>query len=109
VISIPWFEGLKPNGVAVLNWSGQIDELDLPIGLAKIGIVNATTISTQAFGKRALPITNTTMLGALSKTTGLVQLKSLRKAIRDRWSGRIAESNIIAIEQAYKATEVHDF
>jgi Pyruvate/2-oxoacid:ferredoxin oxidoreductase gamma subunit len=109
VISIPWFEGLKPKGVAVLNWPGQIDELHLTTGLSKIGIVNATTISNQAFGERAFPITNTTMLGALSKTTGLVQLKSLRKAIKDRWSGRIAESNIIAIEEAYKATEVHDF
>lgn len=109
VISIPWFEGLRPKGVAVLNWPGNIDELHLPNGLSKIGIVNATKISNLAFGERAFPITNTTMLGALSKTTGLVQLKSLRKAIKDRWSGRIAESNIIAIEEAYKATEVHDF
>ena len=109
VISIPWYEGLKRNGVAVLNWSGSIEQLDLPIRLSKIGIVNATAISTKAFGERSFPITNTTMLGALSKTSDLVQLESLRKAIKDKWSGRIAESNIIAVEEAYKATEVHEF
>jgi pyruvate ferredoxin oxidoreductase gamma subunit/2-oxoisovalerate ferredoxin oxidoreductase gamma subunit len=109
VISIPWSEGLKRNGVAVLNWPGSINQLDLPNGLSKIGIVNATIISNQAFGERSFPITNTTMLGALSKTSGLVKLKSLRKAIKDKWSGGIAESNIIAINEAYKATEVHEF
>jgi pyruvate ferredoxin oxidoreductase gamma subunit/2-oxoisovalerate ferredoxin oxidoreductase gamma subunit len=109
VISIPWYEGLKQNGIAVLNWSGNIEQLNLPTKLSKIGIVNATTISTKAFGERSFPITNTTMLGALSKTSDIVQLESLRKAIKDKWSGRIAESNILAIEEAYKATEVLDF
>jgi 2-oxoacid:acceptor oxidoreductase gamma subunit (pyruvate/2-ketoisovalerate family) len=109
VISIPWYEGLKSKGVAVLNWHDNIDQLNIPIELSKIGIVNATKISNQAFGERSFPITNTTMLGALSKTSDLVQLDSLRRAIKNRWSGRIAESNIIAIEEAYKATVVHDF
>jgi len=109
VVSIPWSDGLKPGGIAVLNWRGGIDELDLPAGLSKIGVVNATKVSNKAFGERAFPITNTTMLGALSKTSGFVQLESLRKAIKDKWSGRIVESNIMAIEEAYKMTEVHEF
>jgi Pyruvate/2-oxoacid:ferredoxin oxidoreductase gamma subunit len=102
-------EGLKQNGFAVLNWSGNIEELILPNGLSKIGLVDAVDVSQKAFGKRAFPITNTTMLGALSKTSGLVQLESLRKAIIEKWSGKIAESNIKAIEEAYKVTEVYEF
>jgi 2-oxoisovalerate ferredoxin oxidoreductase gamma subunit len=109
VVSIPWAEGLKPRGMAVLNWSGDLDELDLPERLSKVGIVNATEVSKKAFGERAFPITNTTMLGALSKTSGLVQLESLREAIQERWTGRIADSNIFAIEEAYKSTEVFEF
>jgi pyruvate ferredoxin oxidoreductase gamma subunit/2-oxoisovalerate ferredoxin oxidoreductase gamma subunit len=109
VLSIPWMEGLKQNGFAVLNWSGNIEELILPNGLSKIGLVDAVDVSQKAFGKRAFPITNTTMLGALSKTSGLVQLESLRKAIIEKWSGKIAESNIKAIEEAYKVTEVYEF
>jgi 2-oxoisovalerate ferredoxin oxidoreductase gamma subunit len=109
VVSIPWADGLKPRGMAVLNWSGDLDELDLPERLSKVGIVNATEVSKKAFGERAFPITNTTMLGALSKTSGLVQLESLREAIQERWTGRIADSNIFAIEEAYKSTEVYEF
>jgi 2-oxoisovalerate ferredoxin oxidoreductase gamma subunit len=109
VISIPWSDGLKPGGIAVLNWRGSIGELDLPAGLSKIGVVNATEVSNKAFGERAFPITNTTMLGALSKTANYVQLESLREAIKEKWIGRIAESNIVAIEEAYKMTEVYEF
>ena len=106
VVSIPWSEGLKQGGVAVLNWSGDINEVELPQGLSKIGYVDATEVSTRAFGQRAFPITNTTMLGALAKTTGCVQLESLRKAIQTKWSGRLADMNVTAVEDAYKNTEV---
>ncbi|MFC1804160.1 2-oxoacid:acceptor oxidoreductase family protein [Thermoproteota archaeon] len=109
VISIPWTDGLKQDGLAVLNWPGSIDELDLPKRLSKIGLVDAVTVSKKAFGEGAFPITNTTMLGALSKTSGIVQMESLRKAIKEKWSGKIAESNIIAVEEAYKETKVHEF
>jgi 2-oxoisovalerate/pyruvate ferredoxin oxidoreductase gamma subunit len=106
VISIPWAEGLKKNGVAVLNWSGRYDELKLPEGLSKVGIVDATKVSNKAFGQRAFPITNTTMLGALAKTTGCVKLDSLREAIKHKWGDRLAEMNIKAVEEAYEDTEV---
>ena len=106
VVSIPWSEGLKQGGVAVLNWSGTQDEVELPIGLSKVGIVDATEISGKAFGQRAFPITNTPMLGALAKTTGWVKIESLREAIKTKWSDRLAEMNIKAVEEAYNKTEV---
>jgi 2-oxoacid:acceptor oxidoreductase gamma subunit (pyruvate/2-ketoisovalerate family) len=109
VTSIPWTDGLKQDGYAVLNWSGNIEELGLPKKMSKIGIVDAINVSKKAFGERSFPITNTTMLGALCKTSNLVQLDSLRKAIKEKWSGKIADSNINAIEEAYKVTKVHKF
>lgn len=108
VISIPWSEGLKQEGVAVLNWPGKIEELKLPPNLSKVGIVDAVTVSNQAFGQRAFPITNTTMLGALSRTTGWVKLDSLERAVNEKWAGRIADANISAIQDAYDATEVYE-
>jgi 2-oxoacid:acceptor oxidoreductase gamma subunit (pyruvate/2-ketoisovalerate family) len=108
VVSIPWEDGLKKGGVAVLNWSEELEELDLPSELSKIGVVDAIDISNKAFGRRAFPITNTTMLGALAKTTNWVKLESLSKAIELKWSGRIAESNINAIKEAYAATKVYE-
>jgi pyruvate ferredoxin oxidoreductase gamma subunit/2-oxoisovalerate ferredoxin oxidoreductase gamma subunit len=106
VQSIPWNDGLKSDGIAVLNWSGSLQDLSLPEKLSKLGVVDATKISTLAFGQRAFPITNTTMLGALAKTTDWVQIESLREAIKTKWTGKLVDSNIKAIEEAYKATEV---
>jgi pyruvate ferredoxin oxidoreductase gamma subunit/2-oxoisovalerate ferredoxin oxidoreductase gamma subunit len=106
VVSIPWADGLKKNGVAVLNWPGELSELNLPSNLTKIGLVDAISVSNKAFGNRAFPITNTTMLGALAKTTGWVKLESLSEAVNEKWTGRIAEANIAAITDAYEATEI---
>jgi Pyruvate/2-oxoacid:ferredoxin oxidoreductase gamma subunit len=48
------------------------------------------------------------MLGALAKTTNWVKLDSLAKAVEDKWSGRLAASNITAIREAYDATEIYE-
>jgi 2-oxoacid:acceptor oxidoreductase gamma subunit (pyruvate/2-ketoisovalerate family) len=108
VVSIPWSEGLKEGGIAVLNWPGEPEELELPENLTKIGLVDAVTVSNNAFGKRAFPITNTTMLGALAKTTGWVKLDSLSKAMKEKWTGPISEANIAAIKEAYNTTRVYE-
>jgi 2-oxoacid:acceptor oxidoreductase gamma subunit (pyruvate/2-ketoisovalerate family) len=107
VKSIPWSTGIKENGIAVLNWPGSIDEMFLPDNLLKVGLVDAVKVSIKAFSERAFPITNTTMLGALAKTTGWVKLDNLIRAIQSRWAGDVAESNITAVKEAYKTTEVH--
>ena len=107
-LTIPWADGLKKNGIAVLNWSGKLEDLEIPSNLSKIGLVDAVSVSNKAFGQRAFPITNTTMLGALAKTTNWVRLDSLAKAVEDKWSGRLAEANIKAIKEAYTSTKVYE-
>jgi pyruvate ferredoxin oxidoreductase gamma subunit/2-oxoisovalerate ferredoxin oxidoreductase gamma subunit len=106
--TFPWGQGLKKNSVAILNWPFPFDELKLPENVSKVGYVNAVEVSNKAFGRRAFPITNTTMLGALAKTTGWVKVDSLADAIRHQWSGRIAEANVNAIQMAFDATEVKE-
>lgn len=106
VTLIPWHSGLKPKGVAVLNWKGSSEDIEIPVELSKLALVDATDVSIKAFGQTAMPITNTAMLGALSKTTGLVKLDSLNMAISHRFSGRVAESNLAAMKLAYDRTEI---
>lgn len=108
VSTIPWSQGLKKGGIAVLNWSGTRENLKLPENISKLGIVDAVDVSTRAFGKRIFPITNTTMLGALAKTTAWIKVESLAEAIRHRWRGRIAEANITSIRTAYEDTTVEE-
>ena len=108
VDSIPWMDGLKEGGVAILNWSGGLEELNFPPNLSKVGLVDAVSVSNKAFGSRAFPITNTTMLGALAKTTGWVKLESLAEAMKEKWSGRTGEANVTAVNVAYDSTVVYE-
>ncbi|MCX7150481.1 MAG: ketoisovalerate oxidoreductase, partial [Rhodocyclales bacterium] len=54
------------------------------------------------------PITNTLMLGAFAKTTGMVSLDALRRSLEDsdfRDAG--LAQNLIALERGYNETTVH--
>jgi 2-oxoisovalerate ferredoxin oxidoreductase gamma subunit len=106
VTLIPWHDGLKSGGVAVLNWKGSYGALKIPVELSKLALVDATDVSIKAFGQTAMPITNTAMLGAMSKATGLVKLESIGMAISHRFSGKIAEGNIAAVKLAFEQTEI---
>jgi pyruvate ferredoxin oxidoreductase gamma subunit len=66
-----------------------------------MAVVDATEIAMKHLGR---PITNTTMLGALIKATGIVDIKSMKKPLKGRF-GRIAEINTHAMQQAYKQTQ----
>jgi pyruvate ferredoxin oxidoreductase gamma subunit len=62
--------------------------------------VDAVKIATEVLG---LPITNTTMLGSLTKASGVVEKESFLLPFKERF-GRIAEKNISAFERAYQET-----
>ena len=88
--------GLKEGGVAILNETKDPEDIDLGVNLSKIATVDATSIAVDVIGPQAIPITNTVMLGALSKATGWIKLESLFDPIRERFPGEIGEKNIKA-------------
>ncbi len=95
--------GLKDDGILVANTKYTADklrsELDLKCNLA---VVNATRI---AFEELGIPITNTTMLGALLKAKPIVNPDSLIGPLQERF-GRIAQKNINAFKRAIRETEL---
>jgi len=99
-------EGLKRGGVAVLNNAKSPKDVDLGVKLSKLATVDATGISIELFGERAIPITNTTMLGALSRTTGWVKLESLFEPIKKAFPGKIGESNVLAARLGYERVKL---
>jgi len=101
--------GLKVGGVAVMNDRREPDEIDLGVKLSKVATVDATAISEELFGRRAIPITNTIMLGALSKATGLVKLDSLKEPIKSTFPGRMGERNIEAVKIGAKSVRWKDY
>ena len=93
--------GLKKNGMVILNTAKEEGEVRKAFGIkAKMTLVDATGIAMKHLGR---PITNTTMIGALIKASGVVDIKSMKTPLKERF-GRIAEKNFSAMNAAYQQT-----
>jgi len=97
--------GLKANGIVVINTRKKVGQLRKEFDITwSLATLDATSIANEVLG---LPITNTTMLGALVRATGIVELESLVEPLKHRF-GRLAERNINAMKRAYEETLVKE-
>jgi pyruvate ferredoxin oxidoreductase gamma subunit len=97
--------GLKENGLMVINTRKSFEDIGARFKTkCKLAKVDATTIAREVLG---IPITNTTMIGALLKATGVVKLESVVEPLRQRF-GRLAEKNIKAMQRAYEETVIRE-
>ena len=99
-------KGIKEGGTVILNDTIKPSEVDVGVGLSTVATVDATTISSEIFGVRAIPIVNTILMGAIAKATDWVKLDSLFEPIMHTFPGRIGELNVEACKRGYEATEV---
>jgi pyruvate ferredoxin oxidoreductase gamma subunit len=96
---------LKPDGVIVLNSNKTTAEVRKEFGFKhKLAVVDANTIAREVLG---VPITNTTMLGALIKATAAVPVDSLEHPLRERF-GPLAAKNFAALKAAFEKTVVEE-
>ncbi|MCK9363099.1 MAG: 2-oxoacid:acceptor oxidoreductase family protein [Syntrophales bacterium] len=96
-------EGLKRSGVLIINTTKSLEELRANIKFeGKIAVCDAIGIAREELG---VPITNTTMLGAVVKITGVVKMSALEEPIKKRF-GRIAVKNQTAAKRAYEEVRV---
>lgn len=105
----PITQGLKEGGIAILNTQLPPDEVDLGVKLSKIATLDATKVSSEFFGPRPIPITNTTMLGAFCKATGIVKLESLFEPIQESFAGKIGKMNVEIAKRGYEEAKVKEF
>ena len=97
--------GLKADGIVVLNSTKSAEEIRAASGIkAKLALVDATRIAIESMG---LPITNTTLLGAMLKATALLPTSALEGPLKERF-GRIAGKNIVAFQRAYEETVIEE-
>ena len=97
--------GLKEKGTLILNTKRPLQDIESELGTKwRLAIVDATKIARELLG---VPIVNTTMLGALIKTTNIVKLESVSKPLEKRF-GRLAERNFKAMERAYKESLIEE-
>ena len=93
--------GLKEDGIVVLNTTKSAKEIRKISGIkAKLALVDASRIAMETMG---IPITNTTLLGAMLKATDLLPISAMEGPLQGRF-GRIASKNIQALQRAYKET-----
>lgn len=95
--------GLKDNGTLVINTRKTIEDLESQYGKKwKIAVIDANTIARDILG---VLIVNTTVLGSLLKSTGVVEIDSLAEPLNERF-GRLGERNMNAMKKAYEETIV---
>jgi pyruvate ferredoxin oxidoreductase gamma subunit len=95
--------GLREGGMLIINTSHDEESIRKQLGYnGKLALVDAGRIAKEVLG---LPITNTTMVGALVKSTGLMEVEALKEPFKRRF-GKIAPRNIQAMERAFGETLV---
>jgi len=97
-------EGLNEEGTIIVNSKDSPAEIRkmLNTDKGKIWIVRATEIAIRILG---IPITNTAMLGAVARVTGIVSLESVERVVKERFRLDVAEKNFAVIKEAYKEVE----
>ncbi len=95
--------GVKERGKLLVNTPLSIQEVNEKIqNDLDVYVVDATSISTKHLKR---PIVNTTMLGALSKVTGLASIDSLRRAISYRFPKIDIQATMAAVEEAANSVD----
>lgn len=92
------FAGLAPDGLVLLNTSKNAFA-GAPRG-ARVHLVPATELALEHVGR---PVPNAALLGAFAAASRKVaSLDSVSAAIRERFSGQIADGNVAAATRAYE-------
>jgi 2-oxoacid:acceptor oxidoreductase gamma subunit (pyruvate/2-ketoisovalerate family)/2-oxoacid:acceptor oxidoreductase delta subunit (pyruvate/2-ketoisovalerate family) len=98
--------GLKPDGLVIINSREKPDDIDLGKEITTAA-VDATSVALEIL---KAPITNTAILGALAKATGVVKIGSIEEAIKRRFGeklgAKVGERNALAARTAYERTVV---
>ena len=103
--SVDIFAGLKPGGTLVQATNRALADTALAPNVATVGLCDAVAIALEIFKR---PITNTIMLGAFARSTGIVTLEALQRSLEDsdfRDAG--LRQNLVALERGYNETQVH--
>jgi pyruvate ferredoxin oxidoreductase gamma subunit len=95
--------GIKAEGILVTNTRFSPEEIKKELDIkTRLATVDANRIAQEVLG---LPITNTTMLGALLRASEVVDKSAMITPLQERF-GRLAERNIRAFERAYQETRI---
>jgi pyruvate ferredoxin oxidoreductase gamma subunit len=98
------FAGLGSDGYLLINTTHSLEELglgELAAGMRRdrLAIVPATQLALQHLGR---PVPNAVLLGGLAALSGVVSLDAVVGAIKERFTGPLADGNAAAAAAAYR-------
>ncbi len=98
------FQGLQPDGFVLINTKRTYQELGLAdisgkFRQERLTTVPATEIAMKHIGR---PLPNAVLLGGFAALSGLITLDAVAHAIRDKFSGKVADGNVAAATEAYQ-------
>ena len=97
--------GLKPGGTVIVNTRKTPEQIRDEFKINhRIATVNATKIAKEVLG---VNIVNTTMVGALLKTSGIVKIESVTEPLKARF-GKLAAKNFASMKRAYDETVIKE-
>ena len=93
------FAGARPGGIAIVNQKDPVAPPEKAKDV-KVYAVPGNDISQEVMGR---PLAgNTAILGAFAAASGEIDLPSLEKAIRERFSGKVADVNVEVAKRGYE-------
>jgi pyruvate ferredoxin oxidoreductase gamma subunit len=101
------FGGLSEGGYVLINTSQSLEELGLDEFAAGFEPGRLLAIPASEIAKRQIgrPLPNTALLGGFAVMTRVVTLQAVTRAISQKFSGEIADRNILAAGVAYEITK----
>lgn len=100
------YDGFKAGGTIIANTKHAQTIADLKMNQQVLACVDGVGIALEETGTA---ITNTCMLGAFAKTTGLVQLEDLKQALELYFQGKLLAKNIRSLERGFAEVQVVRF
>lgn len=98
------FAGVAENSTLVQNTKRSVEELNVPDSVNTVVLCDAVKIGMETFRR---PITNTIMLGAFAKATGIISMDALRSGLESaNFRDAGLEQNMVAMERGYNETTV---
>jgi pyruvate ferredoxin oxidoreductase gamma subunit len=99
------FAGLAADGYVLINTNRSFAELGVSEYLGafrpeRLRTVPATELALKHIGR---PVPNSALLGGFAAVTGLISLSAVVAAIKQKFSGKVADGNIAAATEAYEA------
>ena len=91
-------EGLKPDGLVLINTERSVGDL-------KLKSPNVIAISAEQLARRILgrPIINTALLGTFAGVSGELSLQASVRAVQNKFPGDLGLKNARVVEESYRA------